>query len=135
MGIIAGLLYSKGMLGTSFYVPLWVVLACQVAMALGTLFGGWRIVRTMGSRITNLSPMQGSCAEFGGSITLFLATWLGIPVSTTHTIAGAIIGVGAARRARAVHWNVATNIVVAWVVTLPAAGLVGALAYWLVSSL
>jgi PiT family inorganic phosphate transporter len=133
MGIIAGLLYSGGFLGGTFHVPLWVVLSCQTAMALGTLFGGWRIVRTMGSKITNLTPMQGSCAEMGGSITLFLATWLGIPVSTTHTIAGAIVGVGAARRASAVRWNVASNIVVAWVVTLPAAAAIGALAYWLAS--
>ena len=98
MGIIAVLLYSQGMLGANFYVPYWVVIACQIAMAMGTLAGGWRIVRTMGSKITRLTPMQGFCAETGGSITLFAATALGIPVSTTHTITGAIIGVGAARR-------------------------------------
>jgi PiT family inorganic phosphate transporter len=129
MGIIAVLLYSQGLLGGSFYVPFWVVLACQLAMALGTLFGGWRIVKTMGSRITRLTPAQGFCAETGGAITLFLATYLGIPVSTTHTITGAIIGVGAARRVSAVRWSVANNIVVAWVITIPAAALIAALAF------
>ncbi|RPJ20770.1 MAG: inorganic phosphate transporter, partial [Planctomycetaceae bacterium] len=104
MGIIAGLLFAQGYLGSQFYVPFWVVLSCQAAMALGTLFGGWRIVRTMGSKITRLTPMQGFCAETGGAVTLFLATWLGIPVSTTHTITGAIVGVGAARRISAVRW-------------------------------
>ena len=126
MGVIAVLLYSHGLLHGDFHVPLWVVLACQGAMALGTLMGGWRIVHTMGSKITRLTPMQGFCAESGGAITLFLATWLGIPVSTTHTITGAIIGVGAARRVSAVRWNVAQSIVVAWVLTMPAAALVAA---------
>jgi inorganic phosphate transporter, PiT family len=98
-------------------------------MALGTLFGGWRIVRTMGSRITRLTPMQGFCAETGGAATLFMATGLGVPVSTTHTITGAIVGVGAARKVSAVRWNVASGIVVAWVVTLPAAALVAAVFY------
>ncbi len=130
MGIIAVLLYSQGYLGGSFHVPLWVVLSCQTAMALGTLFGGWRIVHTMGSKITRLNPMQGFCAETGGALTLFAATWLGIPVSTTHTITGAIIGVGAARRVSAVRWGLAGNIVVAWVITLPAAALISALFYW-----
>jgi inorganic phosphate transporter, PiT family len=129
MGIIAVLLYSQGMLDGQFHVPLWVVLACQAAMGLGTLFGGWRIVRTMGSRITRLTPMQGFCAETGGAITLFLATWLGVPVSTTHTITGAIIGVGAAKKASAVRWSVANNIVIAWIVTIPAAAVVGAAFY------
>lgn len=131
MGIIAALLYSQGQLRGVFHVPLWVVLACQAAMALGTLFGGWRIVRTMGSRITRLTPMQGFCAETGGAITLFIATWFGVPVSTTHTITGAIVGVGAARRSSAVHWGVASNIVVAWVLTLPAAALIAAGVYGL----
>jgi PiT family inorganic phosphate transporter len=126
MGIIAGLLFANGHLGPQFYVPFWVVISCQVAMALGTLFGGWRIVKTMGSRITRLTPVQGFCAETGGALTLFGATWLGIPVSTTHTITGAIVGVGSARRVSAVRWNVASNIVVAWVVTLPASGLIAA---------
>jgi len=129
MGIIAVLLYSQGMLGGAFHVPFWVVISCQLAMALGTLMGGWRIVHTMGSRITHLKPIQGFCAETGGAITLFIATGLGVPVSTTHTITGAIIGVGAARRAAAVRWHVAQRIVVAWVVTLPAAALISALTY------
>jgi PiT family inorganic phosphate transporter len=98
-------------------------------MALGTMFGGWRIVKTMGSKITRLTPMQGFCAETGGAVTLFAATWLGIPVSTTHTITGAIVGVGAARRVSAVRWNVASDVVTAWILTLPAAGLVSALFY------
>jgi len=135
MGIIAALLYSQGHLGAEFYVPFWVVLACQSAMALGTLMGGWRIVRTMGLRITKLTPMQGFCAETGGAITLFMATFLGIPVSTTHTITGAIVGVGAARRASAVRWNVASSIVYAWIFTIPASAIIAALAYWLVSPL
>ncbi len=132
MGIIAVLLFSQGYLGGEFHVPFWVVITCQAAMGLGTLFGGWRIVRTMGSRITRLTPVQGFCAETGGAVTLFAATWLGVPVSTTHTITGAIIGVGAARRVSAVRWNVTTNIIVAWVITMPAAALVGALFYWMV---
>ena len=131
MGIIAVLLYSQGMLGPQFHVPFWVVITCQAAMALGTLFGGWRIVHTMGSKITRLSPMQGFCAETGGAITLFGATYLGIPVSTTHTITGAIIGVGAARRVSAVRWNVASSIVTAWIVTIPASALIAAVAYYL----
>ena len=135
MGIIAVLLYSQGYLSGAFEVPFWVVLSCQAAMALGTLLGGWRIVRTMGLRITKLTPMQGFCAETGGAATLFMATFLGVPVSTTHTITGAIVGVGAARRLSAVRWNVAGSIVYAWVFTIPASALVAALAYWLVSVL
>ncbi|HEY0121117.1 MAG TPA: anion permease [Rhizobium sp.] len=131
MGIIAILLYSQGYGGGEFHVPLWVVLSCQSAMALGTLLGGWRIVHTMGSKITRLNPMQGFCAETGGALTLFAATWLGIPVSTTHTITGAIVGVGAARRVSAVRWGLAGNIVVAWVITLPAAAAISASVYWL----
>jgi PiT family inorganic phosphate transporter len=107
-----------------------VVLSCQAAMGLGTLFGGWRIVHTMGSRITRLTPMQGFCAETGGAITLFMATSLGVPVSTTHTITGSIVGVGAAKRVSAVRWSVAKEIVTAWVVTLPAAAIISAIAYW-----
>ena len=129
MGIIAVLLYSQGMLGGAFHVPFWVVLSCQAAMALGTLIGGWRIVHTMGSRITHLKPIQGFCAESGGAVTLYLATAFGVPVSTTHTITGAIVGVGAARRAAAVRWRVAQRIVIAWVVTLPAAALISAVVY------
>jgi PiT family inorganic phosphate transporter len=129
MGIIAVLLYSQGHLGSEFYVPFWVVLACYIAMGLGTLIGGWRIVHTVGSRITRLRPFQGFCAETGGAITLFVATWLGIPVSTTHTITGCIVGVGTARRLSAVRWNVAQNIVIAWVVTIPATAFIGAVFY------
>ena len=135
MGIIAVLLYSQGLLEGGFHVPFWVVITCQAAMGLGTLFGGWRIVHTMGSKITRLTPMQGFCAETGGAITLFAATWLGVPVSTTHTITGAIVGVGAARRASAVRWGIAGNIVVAWVITLPATALIAALAYFAVRTL
>ena len=135
MGVIAVLLYSQGFLGSAFYVPFWVILTCQAAMGLGTLFGGWRIVHTMGSKITRLHPVQGFCAEAGGAITLFLATYLGIPVSTTHTITGAIIGVGAARKVAAVRWNVASNVVFAWIVTLPATALFGSVFYELGSFL
>lgn len=131
MGIITVLLYAHGTLSGAFHVPLWVVLSCQAAMALGTLCGGWRIVHTMGSKITRLSPQQGFCAETGGAIALFFFTHLGIPVSTTHTITGSIVGVGAARRVSAVRWNLATGIVWAWVITLPAAGLMGAAFYGL----
>ena len=130
MGIITVLLYSQGMLSGEFHVPLWVVLSCQAAMAMGTACGGWRIVHTMGSKITRLTPAQGFCAETGGAITLFMATHLGVPVSSTHTITGSIVGVGAARRLSAVRWNVASNIVVAWFLTLPAAAAIGALSYW-----
>ena len=135
MGVIAVLLYSQGFLGAAFYVPFWVILTCQAAMGLGTLFGGWRIVHTMGSKITRLHPVQGFCAEAGGAITLFLATYLGIPVSTTHTITGAIIGVGAARKVAAVRWNVASNVVFAWIVTLPVTALFGSVFYELGSLL
>jgi PiT family inorganic phosphate transporter len=131
MGIIAVLLYSQHMLGGEFHIPLWVVLSCQAAMGLGTLMGGWRIVHTMGSKITRLSPQQGACAELGGSIMLFGATWLGIPVSTTHTITGSIMGVGAARRASAVRWGVAGNIIIAWFITIPASAAIAAATYGL----
>jgi len=129
MGIIAVLLYSQGSLGQEFFIPFWVILSCQAAMALGTLLGGWRIVHTMGSRITRLHPVQGFCAEAGGAVTLFLATYLGVPVSTTHTITGAIIGVGASRKVAAVRWNIASNVVTAWILTMPAAALIGAVFY------
>ena len=135
MGIIAVLLFSHGVGGVEFAVPFWVVLSCQIAMALGTLFGGWRIVHTMGSKITRLSPMQGFCAETAGAMTLFGATYLGIPVSTTHTITGAIVGVGASRRVSAVRWNIAKGIVTAWVITMPMSALIAALAYWLSAAL
>jgi PiT family inorganic phosphate transporter len=132
MGIIAVLLYSQGQLGGHFHVPYWVIISCQAAMGLGTLMGGWRIVHTMGSKITRLTPTQGFCAETGGAIMLFAATALGIPVSTTHTITGCIAGVGAARRASAVRWGVAGKIVIAWVITLPIAALIGAAIYFIV---
>jgi len=129
MGIIAVLIYSQGYMGDTFHIPFWIVITCQAAIGLGTLAGGWRIVKTMGSKITRLTPVQGFCAETGGAITLFTATHLGIPVSTTHTITSAIMGVGAAKKISAVRWNVANNIVVAWIVTIPAAALMAALAY------
>src|SRR3954465_15333433 len=135
MGIITVLLYSQGYLGGEFHVPVWVMLSCYAMMGLGTLVGGWRIVRTMGSRITRLTPFQGFCAETGGAITLFAATELGVPVSTTHTITGCIIGVGAARRVSAVRWKVANNIVVAWIITIPASAFMAALAYAVVGVL
>ena len=135
MGIIAVLLFSKGQLGDQFHVPFWVVITCQAAMGLGTLVGGWRIVHTMGSKITRLTPMQGCCAETGGAITLFAATYLGIPVSTTHTITGSIIGVGAARKVSAVRWNIAGGIVFAWIITIPASALLAAMFYVLATLL
>ena len=129
MGIIAVLLFSQGMIGGEFHVPFWVVIASQLAMGLGTLLGGWKIVRTMGSKITELKPFQGFCAETAGAISLFAATWLGIPVSTTHTITGAIVGVGMTRRASAVRWGLASQIVWAWVFTIPAAAGIGFVSY------
>ncbi|MBI5165527.1 MAG: inorganic phosphate transporter [Magnetospirillum sp.] len=135
MGIIAVLLFSQGLLGDSFYVPFWVILTSQIAMGLGTLMGGWRIVKTMGSKITDLRPYQGFCAETAGAITLFGATWLGIPVSTTHTITGAIVGVGSMRRTSAVRWGLAANIVWAWIFTIPAAGSIAWLCHTLLARL
>ena len=129
-GLIAVLLYSHGVY-SEFTVPGWVILSCYTVMGIGTLLGGWRIVHTMGSKITRLTPMQGSCAETAGALTLFGATYLGIPVSTTHTITAAIVGVGAAKRVSAVRWNVATGIVYAWVITMPAAAIIAGLFYWL----
>ena len=129
MGIIWLLLMSAG-LATPQHLPNWVVVSCFAAMAIGTLFGGWRIVKTMGQRITKLRPVGGFAAETGGAISLFLATAFGIPVSTTHTITGSIIGVGSAQRARAVRWGVAGNIVTAWLLTIPASALIAALAWW-----
>jgi PiT family inorganic phosphate transporter len=131
MGIIAVLLYSTGRLSGEFHVPHWVAISCYVAIGLGTLTGGWRIIETMGSRITKLSQHQGFSASAGGSVMLFAASWLGIPVSTTHTITGCIIGAGVARRASAVNWGVAQNVVLAWVITIPASATVGAIFYFL----
>jgi PiT family inorganic phosphate transporter len=130
MGIIWLLLMSAG-LTTPDHLPGWVVVSCYVAIAFGTLFGGWRIVKTMGQRITKLRPVGGFAAESGGAISLFLATSFGIPVSTTHTITGAIIGVGSAQRARAVRWGVAGNIVAAWIVTIPVSAAIAAAAWWI----
>ncbi len=131
IGIIWMLLVATGyMTSADTAPPGWVVVSCYLAIGLGTLFGGWRIVKTMGQRITKLKPVGGFCAETGGAITLFLATSLGIPVSTTHTITGAIVGVGSARRASAVRWGVAGNIVWAWIFTIPASAFVAILAYW-----
>jgi PiT family inorganic phosphate transporter len=132
MGIIAGLLFSAGLLGDKFYIPFWVVISCQSAIALGTMFGGWRIVKTMGQKIAKLKPVDGFCAETGAAITLFVSTMMGIPVSTTHTITGAIMGVGSLRRMSAVKWGVAGRIVWAWILTIPAAAAISAITYFLV---
>ena len=131
MGIITVLLYSTGYLSGEFHVPHWVAISCYVAIGLGTLSGGWRIIKTMGTGITKLSQHQGFSASAGGSVMLFTASWLGIPVSTTHTITGSIIGAGVARRASAVRWGVAQNVVLAWIITIPASATVGAIFYWL----
>jgi inorganic phosphate transporter, PiT family len=132
MGIIWLLLISAGVTSTNASMPpSWVIVSCYIAIALGTMFGGWRIVKTMGQKITKLRPVGGFAAETGGAITLFMASSLGIPVSTTHTITGAIVGVGSAQRARAVRWGLAGNIVIAWIVTMPAAAIMAALAYYL----
>jgi PiT family inorganic phosphate transporter len=130
MGIIWLLLIASG-LTTKDVLPHWVVISCFIAMGLGTMFGGWRIVKTMGQRITKLKPVGGFAAETGGAITLFIATFFSIPVSTTHTITGAIVGVGAAQRSSAVRWGVAGNIVIAWIITIPASAGIAALAWWL----
>ncbi|MFW2828947.1 anion permease [Sphingomonas sp. ID0503] len=129
MGIITVLLYSTGYLRGGFEVPHWVAISCYVAIALGTMTGGWKIIETMGSRITKLSQHQGFSASLGGSVVLFGASLIGVPVSTTHTITGAVIGAGTARRASAVRWGVATNVVTAWIITIPASAAVGALFY------
>ncbi|MDQ3143489.1 MAG: inorganic phosphate transporter [Pseudomonadota bacterium] len=131
MGIITVLLYSTGRLSGDFEVPHWVAISCYIAIGLGTLMGGWKIIETMGSRITKLSQHQGFSASMGGSIVLFAASLLGIPVSTTHTITGSIIGAGVARRESAVRWGVARNVVTAWLITIPASASVAALFYWL----
>ena len=129
MGIITVLLMSTGHITGKFQTPFWVVISCQVAMGLGTLFGGWKIVKTMGMKLTKLKPIGGFCAETSGAMTLFLATSLGIPVSTTHTITGSIVGVGAADAVKKVKWNIAGRIVWAWIFTIPAAAAIGAVSY------
>jgi len=136
IGIIWMLLIATGYASsTDAAPPNWTIISCYVAIAMGTMFGGWRIVKTMGQRITKLKPVGGFCAETGGAITLFLATALGIPVSTTHTITGAIVGVGSTQRASAVRWGVAGNIIWAWVLTIPASAFVAGVAYWVSLSL
>ncbi len=129
MGIIAILLYSSGLGGDHVYVPIWVVVSCNFVIALGTCFGGWRIVKTMGMRITKLKPVSGFCSDTASATTLALATLIGIPVSTTHTVTGAIIGVGAVNGFSAVRWGVAKNIVWAWILTIPASGCVAAVVW------
>lgn len=133
MGIITGLLFSVGYIG-SFDVPLWVVLSAHGVIAIGTLFGGWRIIKTMGQKIVKLRPIDGVCAETASAMSLFLATYLAIPVSTTHVITGAISGVGAAKRVSSVRWSITFRIVQAWIFTIPCAALLGAAIYWLLSS-
>jgi len=132
MGIIAILLFSSHLIGPEFHVPLWVIIACNLTIALGTMCGGWRIVRTMGMKITKLQPVSGFAAETASAATIFLATGLGIPVSTTHTITGSIMGVGSLQRASAVRWGVAKNVVMAWIITIPAAGIVSASVWYLI---
>ncbi len=131
MGIIWMLLIAAGVSTASDPLPWWVIISCYVAIGLGTLLGGWRIVKTMGQRITKLKPVGGFCAETGGAITLFIATAMGIPVSTTHTITGAIVGVGSSRKMSAVRWGLAGNIVWAWIFTIPASAFMAAIAWWL----
>ncbi|OGS22039.1 MAG: inorganic phosphate transporter [Elusimicrobia bacterium RIFOXYA2_FULL_39_19] len=132
MGIIASLLFGAGLLGPTFHIPFWVVISCQAAIALGTMFGGWRIVKTMGQKVAKLKPIDGFCAESGASIMLFIASFFGIPVSTTHTITGAIMGVGSVRRLTAVKWGVAGTIIWAWILTIPCSALISAIAYFIV---
>ncbi|MFZ6691922.1 inorganic phosphate transporter [Undibacterium sp. SXout20W] len=131
IGIIWMLLIASGRLAPNESIPVWVIALCYTAIGLGTLFGGWRIVKTMGQKITKLKPVGGFCAETGGAITLFIATAMGIPVSTTHTITGAIVGVGSAQKMSAVRWGVAGNIVWAWILTIPASAFVAAVAWWI----
>jgi inorganic phosphate transporter, PiT family len=131
MGIIASLLFSAGLLGKTFFVPFWVVISCYAAIALGTTFGGWRIVKTMGQKVAKLRPVDGFCAEAGAAVTLFTSSALGVPVSTTHTITASIMGVGSIQRKSAVRWGVAGSIIWAWVLTIPCAAAISALAYFL----
>ena len=135
MGIIASLLFSAGLLGDKFYVPIWVMVACFAAISCGIMFGGWRIVKTMGQKIAKLKPVDGFCAETGTAIMLFTATFFGVPVSTTQTITGSIMGVGSRRRLSAVKWGVAGNIVLAWIITIPCSAAIAALAYWAAHSI
>ena len=133
MGIIASLLFSAGLLGEKFYIPFWVVVACYGAISIGTMFGGWRIVKTMGQKVAKLKPVDGFCAEAGAAIMLFISTTFGIPVSTTHTITGSIMGIGSLKRMSAVRWGVAGRIVWAWILTIPCSAGISALAYFIVT--
>ncbi|HRZ86349.1 MAG TPA: inorganic phosphate transporter [bacterium] len=135
MGIIASLLFSAGMMHGKFHVPWWVIVLCYSAIAMGTMFGGWRIVKTMGQKVAKLKPVDGFCAETSAAVTLVISSAFGIPVSTTHTITGAIMGVGSLRRLSAVKWGVARTIVLAWVLTIPCSAVIAAIAYALVSDL
>lgn len=129
MGIIASLLFSAGLLGSTFYIPNWVMLSCYLAISIGTMFGGWRIVKTMGQKVARLKPVDGFCAESAAALTLTVSSGLGIPVSTTHTITGAIMGIGSIRRMSAVHWGFAGNIFWSWIITIPCAAIISAIAY------
>jgi PiT family inorganic phosphate transporter len=133
MGIIAVVLFTNGYLGPTFYVPFWVEFACYLVIAMGTMTGGWRIVKTMGTKITKLQPMGGFCAETAAAISIIGATVAGIPVSTTHTISGAIMGVGATKRLTAVRWGVAGNIIWAWILTIPISAQISAVIYFLLT--
>jgi PiT family inorganic phosphate transporter len=135
MGIIAGLLYSQGLLGATFHVPFWVIISCQLALSLGTLSGGWRIVKTMGNKITKLRPVDGFCAESGAASALYIASCLGIPVSTTHTVTGSIVGVGSLKGLSAVKWGVAGRIVWAWIITIPCAATIAMITFFICSHL
>jgi PiT family inorganic phosphate transporter len=132
MGIIASLLFSAGYLGPVFHIPLWIVLSCQASIALGTMLGGWKIVKTMGQKLSKLRPVDGFCAETAAALTLYVSTALGVPVSTTHTITGSILGLGTIKKASSVKWNLAKNIVIAWILTIPAAAIISASFYWLI---
>lgn len=131
MGIIASLLFSAGLLGSKFHIPFWVVIICHASIALGTMLGGWRIVKTMGQKVAKLKPVDGFCAEAGAAVTLFTSSAFGIPVSTTHTITGAIMGIGSLKRMSAVKWGVAGRIVWAWILTIPCSAIISAIAYLL----
>jgi PiT family inorganic phosphate transporter len=133
MGVIASLLFSAGLLGKSFYIPFWVVISCYTAIALGTMLGGWRIVKTMGQKVAKLKPIDGFCAEAGAAVTLFTSTALGVPVSTTHTITASIMGVGSIQRKNAVKWGVAGSILWAWILTIPCSAVISAISYYLVT--
>ncbi|MDY0186889.1 MAG: inorganic phosphate transporter [Syntrophus sp. (in: bacteria)] len=135
MGIIAMILFGKGLLGPTFYIPFWVVILCYFFIAMGTVSGGWRIVKTMGTRITKLRPMGGFCAETAAAISIIGASFAGIPVSTTHTITGAIVGVGSTIRLSAVRWGIAGNIIWAWILTIPVSSFISALLYFILKPL